>query len=92
MNKLVGDNVEKNCPEYEGCIARRVDDAYMRGNLDAKLLSLQVGIDDIKSKFSEVWTAIDISRNDIKSIYWKVGLLAGTISIVMALVGKLIKD
>ena len=82
--------MEKGCPEYENCLARRVDDAYMRGNLDAKLSNLQTGIDDIKSKFSEVWTAIDISRNDIKSIYWKVGLLAGAISIVMSLISKLI--
>ena len=73
---------DKGCPEYDTCIERRVADAEMRGEFRVKLV-------EIDKKVDAVFRLIGEQRQDIKQLYFRMGMLSGAISLIVSLVMSL---
>ena len=66
------------CPEFEKCTDRRVQDAEHRGAVLSKLESIEKVV-------SALWKANETNRQDIKSLYFKIGLITGGTSLAISL-------
>lgn len=67
------------CEFYPKCQEERTENSEFKGYVKATLEDIDTGVKNI-------WTAIDVSRNDIKSLYFKVGLISGGTSLIVSLV------
>lgn len=71
------------CPELAQCRDRRVADAEHRGQVMAMLSA-------IKGSIGDLWQDMQVQRNDIKGLYFKIGLISGGTSLIVSLVVSLI--
>lgn len=70
-----------NCPEYPKCLDRRASDAEHKGKIEAKL-------EEISNNIKGIWSAMEVNRTDIKQLYYRIGLIAGSVSLIVSLVVK----
>ena len=71
------------CPEFDQCLDRRTADAEYRGKVMAKL-------DSIESSISALWAEMIVNRGDIKSLYFRIGLISGGTSLVVSLIVSIV--
>jgi hypothetical protein len=57
----------------------RVELATFKGIVETKLTSIEKGVGDI-------WTAVNKGRDDIRDLYFKVGLISGGTSLIVSLI------
>lgn len=72
-----------DCPELGQCKDRRVLDAEHRGQVMAMLTS-------INDNISALWKDNGVQRQDIKGLYFRIGLISGGTSLVVSLVVSLV--
>ena len=66
------------CSEFEKCTDRRIQDAEHRGAVLSRLNSIEQGV-------SALCEAMETNRKDIKSLYFKIGIISGGTSLVISL-------
>jgi hypothetical protein len=68
-----------DCPEIDVCRDRRTADAEMRGAVLAKL-------DSIEKSISALWNEMQIKSSDIKTLYFRIGIISGGTSLIVSLI------
>jgi hypothetical protein len=71
------------CELYKDCQKERLERSRFEGIVTTKLDTIDTGV-------KSVWKAIEIGREDIKKLYFKVGLISGGTSLIVSLVVSLI--
>lgn len=66
------------CPNLEDCHSGRVKDAEHRGKVLEKLISLEHFI-------SVIHKEMIVNRDDVKGLYFRVGLISGGASLIVSL-------
>lgn len=71
------------------------ENCSFQGKVLAKLEAIEKSIAEMKingkDEVKDVWGAINSLRDDIKSLYWKVGFISGGAALVVSIVVHLIK-
>jgi len=77
--------MEKNneCSEIERCRDRRATDAAYKSEVLTKL-------SNIESNLSALWEEMRDNRKDVKSIYFKMGIISGGTALVISAAVSLI--
>ena len=71
------------CNDTEECRDRRTADAQFRGQVMSKL-------ENIEKSISALWAEQIVNRGDIKSLYFRIGLISGGTSLVVSLIVSLV--
>lgn len=71
------------CSDINDCRDRRTADAEYRGKVMTRL-------DSIEKSVSAIWAEMIVNRGDIKSLYFRIGLISGGTSLIVSLVVSLI--
>ncbi len=75
--------IDTVCPELEHCRDRRTLDAEHRGAVMEKLNA-------INSNITALQDEMKVNRNDIKNLYFRIGLISGGTSLIVSLVVSLL--
>lgn len=80
---MILEGKEKFCDRVDKCREEQVGQANLNGTITAKLENIEQGIKDI-------WTAMQSRQNEIRDLYFRIGMIGGAAGAVSGIVTSLI--
>lgn len=78
---------KEKCSDCPAVADRREADAVFRAKMTANFDNLSAGLAKIESA---VWDAVDETRKDIKNLYFRIGLIAGSSGAIGGVIAALV--
>ncbi|MBC8412775.1 hypothetical protein H8E50_03780 [bacterium] len=73
------------CEFYDDCKRMRTEQAEFKGTLVEKVAN-------IEKVCGAIWDAIEKNRDDVKQLYFRVGMVAGTVSLFVNVIFLFLKS